>query len=197
MLSRSVNKHIQATRMLSSLQFRAFSVKEYDVAVIGGGPGGKLLLISFLMFFVGYVAAIKAGQKGLKTVCIEKRGTLGGTCLNVGCIPSKALLNSTHKYVDAKDHMKDIVTLMTTWESIGAMIYREELDWNLMYDYFAGAIVVTFQKTERLIEDWRTENNRESYFEWMQWLAERVIALEDTSPPIPAHILHKDWSPKL
>ena len=96
-----------------------------------------------------------------------------------------------------KDNMKDIVTLMTTWESIGAMIYREELDWDLMYDYFAGAIVVTFQKTERLIEDWRTENNRGSYFEWMQWLAERVIALEDTSPPIPAHILHKDWSPKL
>ena len=96
-----------------------------------------------------------------------------------------------------EDNMKDIVTLMTTWESIGAMIYREELDWDLMYDYFAGAIVVTFQKTERLIEDWRTENNRGSYFEWMQWLAERVIALEDTSPPIPAHILHKDWSPKL
>jgi dihydrolipoamide dehydrogenase len=71
------------------------AMKEYDVAVIGGGPGG-------------YVAAIKAGQKGLKTVCIEKRGSLGGTCLNVGCIPSKALLNSTHKYVEAKDHFKEI-----------------------------------------------------------------------------------------
>lgn len=57
---------------------------------------------------LGYVAAIKAGQKGLKTVCIEKRGTLGGTCLNVGCIPSKALLNATHKFIDARDHMKDI-----------------------------------------------------------------------------------------
>ena len=57
---------------------------------------------------LGYVAAIKAAQRGLKTVCIEKRGTLGGTCLNVGCIPSKALLNSTHKYVEAKDHFKEI-----------------------------------------------------------------------------------------
>lgn len=65
---------------------RAFSSSPtYDVAVIGGGPGG-------------YVAAIKAAQLGLKTVCIEKRGSLGGTCLNVGCIPSKALLNITHKF---------------------------------------------------------------------------------------------------
>ncbi|EPS63626.1 dihydrolipoyl dehydrogenase, partial [Genlisea aurea] len=60
-----------------------------DVVVIGGGPGG-------------YVAAIKAAQLGLKTTCIEKRGTLGGTCLNVGCIPSKALLHSSHLYHEAK-----------------------------------------------------------------------------------------------
>lgn len=60
----------------------------YDVAVIGGGPGG-------------YVTAIRSAQLGLKTVCIEKRDTLGGTCLNVGCIPSKALLNATHKFHDA------------------------------------------------------------------------------------------------
>ena len=57
----------------------------YDVLVIGGGPGG-------------YVAAIKAGQLGLKTACVEKRGSLGGTCLNVGCIPSKSLLNNSHIY---------------------------------------------------------------------------------------------------
>jgi len=71
-----------------------FAAKEYDVAVIGGGPGG-------------YVAAIKAGQRGLKTVCVEKRGTLGGTCLNVGCIPSKALLNATHKLHEAQHQFKD------------------------------------------------------------------------------------------
>jgi dihydrolipoamide dehydrogenase len=72
-----------------------FAVKEYDLAVIGGGPGG-------------YVAAIKAAQRGLKTVCIEKRGTLGGTCLNVGCIPSKALLNATHHLHDAQHKFKSM-----------------------------------------------------------------------------------------
>ncbi|GMH14106.1 hypothetical protein Nepgr_015947 [Nepenthes gracilis] len=71
--------------------WRYFSsgMEENDVVVIGGGPGG-------------YVAAIKAAQLGLKTTCIEKRGTLGGTCLNVGCIPSKALLHSSHMYHEAK-----------------------------------------------------------------------------------------------
>jgi heterodisulfide reductase subunit A-like polyferredoxin len=61
----------------------------------------EVIKASPLTSMIGYVAAIKAAQKGLKTVCIEKRGTLGGTCLNVGCIPSKALLNATHKYHDA------------------------------------------------------------------------------------------------
>jgi dihydrolipoamide dehydrogenase len=50
----------------------------------------------------GYVAAIKAGQLGMRVACVEARGTLGGTCLNVGCIPSKALLNASHHYHDAK-----------------------------------------------------------------------------------------------
>lgn len=72
----------------------AFAVREYDVAIIGGGPGG-------------YVAAIKAGQRGMKAVVIEKRGSLGGTCLNVGCIPSKALLNATHKLHEAQHDFKN------------------------------------------------------------------------------------------
>ena len=57
---------------------------------------------------IGYVAAIKGAQKGLKTVCIEKRGTLGGTCLNVGCIPSKALLHASHKYQEALHDYKEL-----------------------------------------------------------------------------------------
>ncbi|GLB53677.1 dihydrolipoyl dehydrogenase [Neptunitalea chrysea] len=67
---------------------------QYDVAVIGSGPGG-------------YVAAIRCAQLGMKTAIIEKYATLGGTCLNVGCIPSKALLDSTHHYHDAIKHFEE------------------------------------------------------------------------------------------
>ena len=67
----------------------------YDVVVIGGGPGG-------------YVAAIRAAQLGLKTACIEGRGTLGGTCLNVGCIPSKALLHASETFHAANDTMAEL-----------------------------------------------------------------------------------------
>jgi len=66
----------------------------YDVAVIGSGPGG-------------YVAAIRCAQLGMKTAIIEKYSTKGGTCLNVGCIPSKALLDSSHHYEDAVKHFEE------------------------------------------------------------------------------------------
>ena len=60
----------------------------YDVIIVGGGPGG-------------YVSAIRATQLGLKVACVEKRNKLGGTCLNIGCIPSKALLQSSHHFESA------------------------------------------------------------------------------------------------
>lgn len=69
--------------------------EKFDVMVIGAGPGG-------------YVAAIRCAQLGLKTAIVEKRKTLGGTCLNVGCIPSKALLSASEKFEDASHHMADM-----------------------------------------------------------------------------------------
>ncbi|KAI4500540.1 hypothetical protein M0802_004502 [Mischocyttarus mexicanus] len=71
--------------LTTAQQRRYASAVDADVVVIGSGPGG-------------YVAAIKAAQLGMKTVCVEKDPTLGGTCLNVGCIPSKSLLNNSHYY---------------------------------------------------------------------------------------------------
>ena len=67
---------------------------DFDVIIIGAGPGG-------------YVAAIRAAQLGMKVACIEKEATLGGTCLNIGCIPSKALLNSSEKFIEISQHAEE------------------------------------------------------------------------------------------
>ena len=67
--------------------------EKFDAIVIGGGPGG-------------YVCAIRLAQLGKKTACVEYRGTLGGTCLNIGCIPSKNLLNLSENFQKAKNFSK-------------------------------------------------------------------------------------------
>src|SRR5437762_10982003 len=68
--------------------------EHYDIVIIGAGPGG-------------YVAAIRAAQLGMKIACIDSRETAGGTCLNIGCIPSKALLQSSEKYAEARNGLAE------------------------------------------------------------------------------------------
>ena len=89
----------------------------FDVIVIGAGPGG-------------YVAAIRCAQLGMSVACVEKRKTLGGTCLNVGCIPSKALLHSSEKYEDAKEH----------FSGIGIKTGKLELDLKSMMKFKDGVV---------------------------------------------------------
>jgi dihydrolipoamide dehydrogenase len=85
---------------------------QYDVIIIGSGPGG-------------YVAAIRCAQLGLKTACVEGRETLGGTCLNVGCIPSKALLHATHQLHEAEHN----------FAKMGLMGKTPTVDWSQMMAY--------------------------------------------------------------
>lgn len=103
---------------------------EYDVAVIGAGPGG-------------YVAAIRAAQLGLKVVCVDKGPTLGGTCLNIGCIPSKALLQSTEHYdwigKSGKEHGITLSKLSMDYE---AMMQRKAGIVKMLVD----SIAVHFKK---------------------------------------------------
>ena len=85
---------------------------QYDVIIIGSGPGG-------------YVAAIRCAQLGLKTACVEGRETLGGTCLNVGCIPSKALLHASHQLHEAEHN----------FAKMGLMGKTPTVDWSQMMAY--------------------------------------------------------------
>src|SRR5260370_40486024 len=86
----------------------------YDVVIIGAGPGG-------------YVAAIRAAQLGLKAACIESRASLGGTCLNIGCIPSKALLQSSEKFAEAGDALAEHgVKVGEIGLDLGAMMGRKD-----------------------------------------------------------------------
>ena len=87
--------------------------EKFDVTVIGGGPGG-------------YVCAIRLSQLGLKTACIESRGSLGGTCLNVGCIPSKSLLNLSENFHKAKNFEKIGIETGEIKLNLGKMMKNKE-----------------------------------------------------------------------
>lgn len=90
----------------------------FDLIVIGTGPGG-------------YVAAIRAAQLGMKVACIDKREVPGGTCLNIGCIPSKALLQSTHKFAEARDN------------------FHQQ---GILFDYLRADLSVMMQQKEKIVQ---------------------------------------------
>ncbi|MDF3412850.1 dihydrolipoyl dehydrogenase [Sulfitobacter sp. M57] len=110
-------------------------MSSYDVIVIGSGPGG-------------YVAAIRCAQLGLKTACVEGRETLGGTCLNVGCIPSKALLHASHMLHEAEHNFAEM----------GLKGKSPSVDWKQMLSYKQGTIDTNTKGIEFLFKknkiDW-------------------------------------------
>ena len=109
--------------------------EKFDVTVIGGGPGG-------------YVCAIRLSQLGLKTACIESRGSLGGTCLNIGCIPSKNLLNFSENFYKAKN-----------FEEIGIEIGEVKLNIDKMMKNKEKAVTVLTKGIEFLFK-----KNKVKYF---------------------------------
>jgi dihydrolipoamide dehydrogenase len=109
---------------------------KYDLIVIGSGPGG-------------YIAAIRAAQLGSKVAIIEKYSTLGGTCLNVGCIPSKALLDSSHHYYDAVNH----------FEEHGISVEKPSFDFGKMVARKANVVETTTGGIKYLMD----KNNIEVY----------------------------------
>ncbi len=147
---------------------------DYDLIVIGAGPGG-------------YVCAIRAAQLGMKVACVEGRGALGGTCLNVGCIPSKALLHASHLYAEADGHFADMGIIAEPKIDMGKMqAYRAN-----QVEQLTGGVAFLFKKNKvDWIDGWATVeapgkvavklNNGES-----QTLAGKNIVIATGSEPAP------------
>ncbi len=86
-----------------------------------------------------------------------------------------------------------VYALMTTWESLGILVFRGEVDLDLVDDFFSGPIKVSWQKLQGHVMGERSMLERDTIEEWFQWLTERLAERESQMPPIPAHIAHKHW----
>lgn len=151
--------------------------KDYDIAVIGAGPGG-------------YVAATRAAQLGFKTVCIEKRKALGGTCLNVGCIPSKALLQTTEMYVNLLKHGKEHgIQFNNLAVDFAQMMSRKETVVKSLTDGVAGIFkrnkIDRLEGTARFLNPNAIEVIQENGIKEEIWAKYFIIATGSESAPLP------------
>lgn len=92
------------------------------------------------------------------------------------------------------DEMATLYAMMTVWESLGILVHRGQVELALVDDFFSGPIVLSWHKMHRYVDEQRVELDRGTIWEWFQWLAERMQEREAVTPPVPAHIEHRDWS---
>jgi hypothetical protein len=95
----------------------------------------------------------------------------------------------------AGDDFHFVYAMTTTWESLGILVYRGEIDVHMISDFFSGPIILSWRKLENFVVGERKETQRETVNEWFQWLKERLEDIEDKAPPIPAHLEFKAWIP--
>jgi len=89
-----------------------------------------------------------------------------------------------------------VYALTTTWESLGVLLYRGEIDMDLLDDFFSGPIAVSWRKLQGYFLGEREETGRETIGEWFQWLAERFSEREGTAAPLPANVQYRNWRPR-
>jgi hypothetical protein len=91
------------------------------------------------------------------------------------------------------DEFHLVYALMTTWESLGILVYMGEIDLDMIDDFFSGPIMISWRKLEGHIKGERSLLGRDTIEEWFQWLTERLLERESKVPPLPAYIAHRHW----
>ena len=102
------------------------------------------------------------------------------------------------KFIDKLPHEQylSLYMVLGTWERLGILVYRREIDLDLVDDAFSGPIIQSWQKLEKYIHEFRARVKRDTAFEWFQWLAERMLECETTAEAVPAYVAHRDWKAK-
>lgn len=85
-----------------------------------------------------------------------------------------------------------VLLWLGTWESLGILVFRNEIRLSVIDDFFSGPIVISWRKLKKYVDDYRLEHQRETFHEWFQWLAERMMERESRTPPVAAHLTHKN-----
>ena len=93
------------------------------------------------------------------------------------------------------NEMHFVYSMMVSWESLGVLVYRRQLDLQLVDDFVSGSVVLSWRKLERYVREERAARERDTLLEWFQWLAERMIERESKTPVVPAYVAHADWKP--
>ena len=91
------------------------------------------------------------------------------------------------------DNMTCLLVMFGTFESLGILIFRREMEIQLVEDFFSGIIILSGRKLKNYLVEVRESGNRQTYYEWFQWLCEQVEKRELKTPPIPAYIAYRDW----
>ena len=105
--------------------------------------------------------------------------------------------NSTNAELEKlpEDKYMSVYLVLGTWERLGILVFRNEISVDLVDDAFSGPIIQSWIKLGKFVEEFRVRMQRETGFEWFQWLAERMLDREQHGSAIPAYIAHKDWKP--
>ncbi|MGQ0560861.1 MAG: DUF4760 domain-containing protein [Gemmatimonadota bacterium] len=107
-------------------------------------------------------------------------------------LPDDATLRDIYEVLGPEGD-DDVFLVGLTWESLGVLVFRREVSLELVDDFFSGSIAISWRKLKTFIEEDRRKIQRETAWEWFQWLAERMIERENKISPVPAHIAHAHW----